>query len=84
VTMKPITPDGITTSFILTATDGTTVDIPVANTLLVSVDGVWQQPVTDYEASGNYVAFSQAPSADSVIFMLWLSPPPSTPPAPGP
>jgi len=84
VKMNAITPDGATTTFTLTATDGSTVDIVTANTLLVSVDGVWQEPTTQYVASGNKIAFAQPPSLDSIVFMLWLSPPPDTPPAPGP
>jgi hypothetical protein len=84
VTMNPIRPDGVTTDFMLTAVDGTIVAISTANTLLVSVDGVWQEPITQYEASGNQIGFAQAPSSDSVVFILWLSPPPATPPAPGP
>lgn len=83
VTMNPITPDGVTTTFTLTATDGTTVDIPTANTLLVSVDGVWQEPEVQYAASVDQLAFAQPPLLDSIVFMLWLSPPPPTPP-PGP
>jgi hypothetical protein len=82
VKMNAITPNGVTTNFTLTATDGTTVAIITANTLLVSVDGVWQEPSVQYVASGNQIAFSQPPFADSIIFMLWLSPPPATPLAP--
>jgi hypothetical protein len=84
VKMNPITPDGSTVEFTLTATDGTTVDIQTSNNLLVSVDGVWQEPTLQYAASVDVIEFAQAPTADSVIFMLWLSPPPPTPPAPGP
>lgn len=82
VKMNPITPDGFTVEFTLTATDGTEVDIQTSNNLLVSVDGVWQEPTLQYAASVDVVEFAQAPFADSVIFMLWLSPPPPTPPAP--
>jgi hypothetical protein len=84
VKMNPITPDGSTVEFTLTATDGTAVDIQTSNNLLVSVDGVWQEPTAQYAASVNVVEFAQAPTADSMIFMLWLSPPSDTPPAPGP
>jgi hypothetical protein len=84
VKMNPITPDGVTTLFTLTATDSTLVAIQTSNNLLVSVDGVWQEPVTQFSASSDQIQFTQPPFADSVIFMLWLSPPPDTPPAPGP
>jgi hypothetical protein len=83
VKMNPIVPDGSTTQFTLTATDGTLVDILGTNTLLVSVDGVWQEPETQYGAAVDQIVFAQAPFSDSIIFMLWLSPPPSTPPPSG-
>jgi hypothetical protein len=82
VKMNSITPDGFTVQFTLTAIDGTVVDIQSTNSLLVSVDGVWQEPVTQYAASIDVVEFVQAPFVDSVIFMLWMSPPPPTPPSP--
>jgi hypothetical protein len=41
--------------------------------LLVSVDGVWQQPMTQYVATGNQIGFTQAPATDSIVFMLWLA-----------
>jgi hypothetical protein len=41
--------------------------------LLVSVDGVWQEPTLQYSAAGNVVVFGQAPNADSAVFMLWFS-----------
>jgi hypothetical protein len=83
VKMNPIVPDGSTTQFTLTATDGTLVDILGTNTLLVSVDGVWQEPETQYGAAVDQIVFAQAPFSDSIIFMLWLSPPPPTPPPSG-
>jgi hypothetical protein len=82
VKMNPITPDGFTVGFTLTATDGTAVNIQTSNNLLVSVDGVWQEPTVQYAASIDVIEFAQAPFADSEIFMLWASPPPDTPPAP--
>jgi hypothetical protein len=84
VKMNAITPDGFTRDFTLTATDGSTVDIQSTNALLVSVDGVWQEPVTQYAASIDTIEFAQAPFIDSDVFMLWLSPPVPTPSAPGP
>jgi hypothetical protein len=74
IQMQPIFPDGVATTFTLTVS-GLTVNIVGSTSLFVSVDGVWQQPVTQYQASGNQIIFGQAPSADSVIFMLWFAPP---------
>lgn len=82
IKMQPIVPDGVTTSFTLVASDSSEVDVLGANTLLVSVDGVWQEPGIQYGATGTLISFLQPPSHDSIIFMLWLSPPPDTPPAP--
>ena len=82
VKMQPIVPDGVTTSFTLVASDSSEVDVLGANTLLVSVDGVWQEPGAQYAASGTLIRFAQPPFSDSIIFMLWLSPPPDTPPPP--
>jgi hypothetical protein len=82
VKMNPIVPDGVTFEFTLTAVDGTAVDIQTSNNLLVSVDGVWQEPTAQYGASVDIIEFTQPPFADSVVFMLWLSPPPDTPPPP--
>ena len=74
VSISPITPDGTTTTFALTSSQ-TSVSIINANTLFVSVDGVWQQPDVSYAAAGNLVQFTTAPFADSHIFMLWFAPP---------
>lgn len=73
ITLSPITPDGSARTFTLSMAGGT-VNITVANTLFVSVDGVWQQPGTQYAATGNTITFTEAPSADSVIFMIWFAP----------
>jgi hypothetical protein len=73
ITLQPITPNGTATAFTLTAS-GITVDVTATNTLFVSVDGVWQQPSAQYTAVGNTITFSQAPTADAVIFMLWFAP----------
>lgn len=73
VKMNPITPDGTTTIFVLTASDGSTVGIAGANYLFVSVDGVWQEPGVQYTATGDQIAFAQAPTADAAVFMLWFA-----------
>lgn len=78
--LTPVAPDGITTTFTLAATDGTGLAIAGANSLFVSVDGVWQEPTAQYVAALNMITFIDAPSADSNIFMLWFAPPPPTGP----
>jgi hypothetical protein len=74
ITIQPINPDGTTTLFTMAATSRP-VTVTVANTLMVSVDGVWQEPVVDYQAAGNQIEFTQAPSADSRVFIQWFAPP---------
>ena len=74
IAIAPIVPDGTTTSFFMTSASGP-VNVIGSNTLFVSVDGVWQEPLAQYTASINTINFVQAPSADSYIFMLWFSPP---------
>jgi hypothetical protein len=74
ISIQPIFPDGTTTLFTMTATSRP-VAVTVANTLMVSVDGVWQEPVADYQAAGNQIQFTQAPHADSRIFIQWFAPP---------
>jgi hypothetical protein len=71
--LNPIAPDGVKTSFNLTAIDGTTVMIAADAYLMVSLDGVWQEPTYQYSAAGNIVVFAQAPTADAHVFMLWFS-----------
>ena len=73
ITITPITPDGTTIQFSLYSSQQA-VEIINANTLFVSVDGVWQEPVIQYQAAGNLIQFSQPPSADSHIFMQWFAP----------
>jgi hypothetical protein len=74
LSLQPIHPDGTTTVFNLTSVVGRPVTISGGNTVFVSVDGVWQDAVTQYTAVNNQIAFAQAPSADSIIFMLWFAP----------
>jgi hypothetical protein len=76
--ISPIHPDGVTTTFNLTTTAGAPVVIAGSSSLFVSVDGVWQDGMTQYVAVNNQVQFTQAPSADSQVFMLWFAPASST------
>jgi hypothetical protein len=77
--IAPIHPDGVTTGFTLTAVGGAPVTISSSNTLFVSVDGVWQDSTTQYSAVNNRITFTQAPSTDSNVFMLWFAPPVQNP-----
>jgi hypothetical protein len=74
LSLVPIHPDGVTEVFNLTSVSGRPVTISGGNTVFVSVDGVWQDATTQYTAVNNQIAFTQAPSADSTIFMLWFAP----------
>jgi hypothetical protein len=74
LSIQPIHPDGVTTVFTLTSVSGRPVTISGGNTVFVSVDGVWQDATTQYTAVNNQIAFAQAPSADSIVFMLWFAP----------
>ena len=74
IKMQSIAPDGVTRTFTLIATTGEMVGVINTNTLWVSVDGVWQEPLAQYNAVDNQIIFTQPPFADSVIFMLWFAP----------
>jgi hypothetical protein len=73
--ITPILPDGVTTTFTISAVIGVPVTINGSNTLFVSVDGVWQDATTQYTAVDNKITFAQAPGADSMVFMLWFASP---------
>lgn len=70
--ITPITPNGSTTVFTLTCADATPLNMHSPYELLVSVDGVIQQPQVAYQTSTNTITFNQAPAADSVVFMQWF------------
>lgn len=74
ITLASITPDGVTTTFTLSAPSAT-VNVIQANTLFVSVDGVWQEPLVQYVTAGNMIQFNEAPLAYARVFMLWFAPP---------
>lgn len=61
--------DGVTTTFTLT-TSGTPVTPGAANLLMISMRGVWQQPIADYTVSGTNITFTAAPTDDSNFFGL--------------
>ena len=78
VTVKrlgPQTPafDGTSTSFVLHCADATVINVTDNAELLISLDGVTQEPAIAFTASGNVITFAAAPSADSYFFGIWFS-----------
>lgn len=71
VKMQPLVFNGTLTTFTLTTTAGAVPNILASSDLLVSLDGVIQQPDVAYTASGNQIIFSAAPTADSLCFIVW-------------
>jgi len=70
--VKPITPDGTTTTFQLLDMSSVQLVPNDASQLTVVVDGVQQEPSVDFSLSGDKhsIIFAQAPRADSKIFMV--------------
>jgi hypothetical protein len=68
--------DGVRASFVLTVkSDGTNPNLAGPEELLVSIDGVIQEPAAQYQASGDTITFLQAPSADAYVFISWFKTP---------
>jgi len=68
--------DGVRASFVLTVkSDGTAPNLAGPEELLVSVDGVIQEPGVQYAASADTVTFLQAPTADAYVFISWFKTP---------
>jgi len=68
--------DGSRTTFVLTVkSDGTNPNLAGPEELLVSVDGVIQEPAIQYAASGDSITFNQAPTADAYVFISWFKTP---------
>jgi len=61
--------NGSTTTFNLTA-GSVAMEPVVAPALLVSVNGVLQQPLTDYTISGSTVTFTTAPASTDTCFII--------------
>jgi len=68
--------DGTRVTFTLSTKDaaGPAVTISKNEELLVSLDGVIQEPAVGYSAASNTVTFDVAPPADSKIFLTWFRP----------
>jgi len=68
--------DGSRITFQLTVkSDGTHPNLAGPEELLVSVDGVIQEPAIQYAASGDSITFNQAPTADAYVFISWFKTP---------
>ena len=73
--LSALVPDGVKTVFTLTVAAGSpVVNVSHNEELMVSVDGVQQSPGQAYNVTGNQITFTQAPSADSLIFIVWFGP----------
>jgi hypothetical protein len=71
--IDPIVPDGVTVTFQLTYMSGTLspyITKPVE--LLVSVDGVIQEPYVDYSAIDDEITFYSPPGSTSRIWMIYF------------
>jgi hypothetical protein len=66
--------DGVRQTFTLDMEDGAgpAVTVNKNEELVVSLDGVIQEPGISYSASGSTIDFMQAPAADSWVFITWF------------
>jgi hypothetical protein len=74
--VSPIVPDGVKTVFtgLTVAANGNPLNVARNEELLVSVDGVQQQPGAAYNASVAQITFAEAPLATANIFIVWFGP----------
>ena len=74
--VSPIMPDGVKTVFtgLTVAANGNPLNVARNEELLVSVDGVQQQPGAAYNASAAQITFAEAPLASANIFIVWFGP----------
>lgn len=72
--LAPLTgQDGSKLTFALAAVaPGVTVTVNKSEELIVSLDGVIQQPAVSYTAAGASITFAQAPAADAKTFITWF------------
>ena len=70
--MQPLALDGVTSTFGLVTTDGVIPNITTSHALFVSLDGVWQEPETQFIASGATITFATPPAHDSHEFIMWI------------
>jgi hypothetical protein len=78
--VEPLIPDGVKKAFTLTYIDPTTgppavaVNAGTGAQLIVSLDGVIQEPAVDFGATGNTLTMTVAPPADSRFWAVWFRP----------
>jgi hypothetical protein len=75
--LAPLTgKDGTAVTFALSTREvpGVPVTVVKYEELLVSLDGVIQEPGVSYTASGASITFAQAPGIDSYVFIVWFRP----------
>lgn len=74
--LQPLSPlpDGTNAVFNLQCADGTTVNVTKPEQLLISLDGIMQEPVTAFVSAGTQITFVTAPTPDAYFFGVWLSP----------
>lgn len=71
--LQALTFDGVATTFQLRTVSGFPPNIMASSDLLVSLDGVIQEPDASYSASGTAIVFMTAPAPDSKCFIVWWS-----------
>jgi hypothetical protein len=70
--LDPLVFDGLTTTFAMTTGGGTPVLPQKAESLVVSLDGVLQEPGVGYTISGSNIVFPTEPAADARSFIVFL------------
>jgi hypothetical protein len=70
--LDPLVFNGTTTSFAMTTGGGTPVLPQKPESLVVSLDGIVQEPGAAYTTSGSNIVFSTAPEADVRSFIVFL------------
>ena len=76
VLLSPIVPDGVKTAFtgLTVASNGHPANVAKNEELLVSVDGVGQQPGAAYNANAATITFAEAPAVNANVFIVWFGP----------
>ncbi len=64
--------NGSTTTFALTFNSGAPLEVTDPRQLLVSIDGVIQEPETSFGVSGTNITFSEAPGGGSIFWGILL------------
>lgn len=78
--MEPLIPDGVKQDFVLTYIDPSLgppaipAQVGQGQQMIVSLDGVIQEPAVDYVAIGAQLSMAIAPPADSRFWAVWFRP----------